>query len=47
MKEDPAEVDRLIAADERLRRAQPKEELIRRAKQAHLEAVRLRSEPAA
>ena len=33
MKEDPAEIDRLIAADERLRRAQPKEELTRRAKQ--------------
>ena len=33
MKDDPMEVDRLIAADERLRRAQPKEELARRAKQ--------------
>ena len=33
MKDDPVEVDRLIAADERLRRTQPKEELARRAKQ--------------
>ena len=33
MKDDPAEIDRLIATDERLRRAQPKEELTRRAKQ--------------
>ena len=33
MAEDPEEIDRMIAADERLGRAQPREELTRRAKQ--------------
>ena len=33
MAEDPEEIDRMIAADERLGRVQPREELTRRAKQ--------------